>query len=140
MNKIFLFFLIFIFLNNCSYNSKSKFWTKEKNITNIKNTKLEIKDPKKKFLFKSDDTIQNELNPNLKIKITKSKIDYNKTNHNNNSIDKYSGNLKKISKFKFSKIEYFDQYEPEIIFEKESIIFFDNKGAIKKYKKNKKKI
>ena len=42
MNKIFIFSLILIFFNNCSLNSKSKFWTNEKNI------KQEIKETKKK--------------------------------------------------------------------------------------------
>jgi outer membrane protein assembly factor BamB len=127
VNKIFIFFLIFIFLNNCSYNSKSKFWTKEKNI------KQETKKSKKKNLFLLEDALQKELNPTLEIKLTKIKLNYDKINNNNNSVNKYLGNLEKISKFNYSKIEYFDQYEPEIIFEKENIIFFDNKGAIIKF-------
>ena len=130
MNKIFIIFLIFIFINNCSFNSKSKFWTKEKNI------KQEIKNPKKKILFVLESALRKELNPTLEIRLNKIKLTYDKTNRNNNSVDKYSGNLKKISKFKFPKIEYFEQYEPEIIFDKENIIFFDNKGEIIKFDKN----
>ena len=130
MNKIFIFFLIFIFINSCSLHTKSKFWTKEKNI------KQEKKKPKKKNLFLSESALQKELNPTLEIKLTKAKLIYNKLNQNNNNVNKYSGNLKKISKFKFSKIEYFNQYEPEIVFEKENIIFFDNKGTIIKFDKN----
>ena len=152
MNKIFIFFLIFVFFNNCSLNPNSKFWTKEKNI------KKEIKKAKKKkFAFKNTfkckkkrcletkDTLQKELNPilqikelnpTLEIKLTNRKLTYDTTNQNNNSVNKYLGNLEKISKFKFSKIEYFDQYEPEIIFEEENIIFFDNKGSIIKFDKN----
>ena len=130
MNKIFIFCLILIFLNNCSFHAKSKFWTKEENI------KQEIKESKKKNLFVLDEALQKELNPSLKIKLITTKIDYDQTNRNNNSINKYLGNLEKISKFKFSKIEYFDQYEPEIIFEKENIIFFDNTGTIIKFDKS----
>ena len=130
MNKIFIFFLILAFLNNCSFHGKSKFWTKEENI------KQEIKETKKKNLFVLDKALQKELNPSLKIKLIKTKIDYDKTNRNNNSINKYLGKLEKISKFKFSKIEYFDQYEPEIIFERENIIFFDNTGTIIKFDKS----
>ena len=130
MNKIFVFFLIIIFLNNCSFNSKSKFWTNEKNI------KQEIKKDSIKELFRLEEALQKELNPDLEIKLIKLKLTNDKTNQNNNSINKYSGNLEKISKFKFSKIKYFDQYEPEIIFEKENIIFFDNKGTIIKFNKN----
>ena len=130
MNKIFLFFSIFIFLNSCSFNSKSKFWTKEKNI------KQEIKTPQKKNLFVLEDARQKELNPSLKIRLVKTKLSYDNTNRNNNSINRYLGKLEKISNFKFSKIEYFDQHEPEIVFDKTNIIFFDNKGAIIKFDKN----
>jgi len=130
VNKISIFFLIFITLNNCSFNSKSKFWTNEKNI------KQEIKKPKKVNLFSLEDALQKELNPSLKIKLTKIRKNYDKKNKNNNSVNKYSGNLEKISKFKFSKIQYFDEYEPEIIFDNENIIFFDNKGSIIKFDKN----
>jgi len=130
VSKTFIFFLFFILLNNCSFNSKSKFWTKEKNI------KQEIKKPIKKTIYVLDDVVQKELNISLKIKLTKTQLNYEKTNRNNNSINKYLGNLDKISKFNFSKIDYFDQYEPEIIFEKENVIFFDNKGSIIKFDKN----
>ena len=65
MNKIFIFFLIFIFINSCSLHSKSKFWTKEKNI------KQEKKKSKKKNLFLSESALQKELNPTLEIKLTK---------------------------------------------------------------------
>jgi len=130
VSKILILFLIFTFLNNCSFNSKSKFWTKEKNI------KQEIKKSKKTNLFAKEEILKKELNPSLTIKLLKTKINYNRINQNNNSINKYSGNLEKISKFKFSKIKYFDQYEPEIIFDKEKIIFFDNKGTIIKFDKN----
>ena len=129
MSKIFIFLIIFISLNNCSFNSSSKFWTKEKNI------KQETKKSKTKNLFVLESALQKELNPTLEIKLNKIKLSYNKINQNNNSIIKYPGNLEKISKFKFSKIEYFDQYEPEIIFDSEGIIFFDNKGAIIKFDK-----
>ena len=41
--------------------------------------------------------------------------------------------MKSISKYKFSKIEKFDEYEPEIIINQNNIIFFDNKGTILKF-------
>ena len=43
---------------------------------------------------------------------------------------KYDGTLKKSSRYKFSKIEKFDQFEPTISFNKKNLIFFDNKGSI----------
>ena len=130
MNKIFLLFLILLFFNNCSFHSKSKFWTNEKKI------KQEKKESDKRELFSLENVLQKELNPELEIKLRLTNLSFEKSNKNNNSITKYIGNLEKISKFKFSKIEYFNQYEPEIIFEKENIIFFDNKGAIVKFDKD----
>ena len=52
---------------------------------------------------------------------------------NNNGRTNYNGNLKKSSRFKFSRIDNFDFTEPEIIFSKNNIIFFDNKGSILKF-------
>ena len=45
----------------------------------------------------------------------------------------YDGNLETISRYKFSKIDNFNKFEPEIIFDKENIIFFNNKGSILKF-------
>ena len=78
MNKIFVFLIIFIFLNNCSFNSKSKFWTKEQNI------QKEIKETKKRNLFVIEKALQKELNPSLEIKLIKLGLTYNKTNKNTN--------------------------------------------------------
>ena len=52
----------------------------------------------------------------------------------------FPSTLKKISKYKFSKIKYFDQFEPEIIFHNNNLIFFDNKGSIIKFDQNSKLI
>ena len=38
--------------------------------------------------------------------------------------------VKSLSKYKFKKIKDFYQYEPEITFNQNNIIFFDNKGSI----------
>ena len=57
---------------------------------------------------------------------------------NNEGQVNFAGGLKKISKYKFSKIKHFDQYQPEIIFHDENLIFFDNKGSIVKFDKNSK--
>ncbi len=70
-----------------------------------------------------------------KIKIKFSPLSYF---DNNNGRTNYNGNLKSISKYKFSKIEKFDEYEPEIIINQNNIIFFDNKGTILKFDKSSK--
>ena len=51
-------------------------------------------------------------------------------------ITNYDGQLKKISKYNYSKIRYFNQYEPEISLYNNNLIFFDNKGSILNFKEN----
>ena len=53
-------------------------------------------------------------------------------NNNNGRID-FNGNLKNLSKYKFSKIKNFHQYNPQISFYNNDIIFFDNKGTILRF-------
>jgi outer membrane protein assembly factor BamB len=126
---------IFFFLTSCSFNSNSKFWTKE---TNIKN---ETKNTNKKILFKKKEIFQKEFNPELEIKLKfDTTSNYNLNGRNNNGVINFSGSLKKISKYKFSKIKYFDQFQPEIIFHNNNLIFFDNKGSIIKFDENSKLI
>jgi outer membrane protein assembly factor BamB len=48
----------------------------------------------------------------------------------NDGLSNFNGSLKKSSKYKFSKIKNFYQFEPEVSFNGNNIIFFDNKGSI----------
>ena len=47
----------------------------------------------------------------------------------------FNKELTKVTKFKFSKIDNFNQNEPEIVFHEGDVIFFDNKGTIIRYNK-----
>jgi outer membrane protein assembly factor BamB len=125
VNKIFLFFIIIIFVTGCSFNKNSKFWTKSQNITN------EINLNYKKILVK-EKALSQELNPNLKFKLDKNiKNNLLARNYfNNDGRLNFDGILKKSSRYKFSKIQKFDQFEPTISFNKKNIIFFDNRGSI----------
>jgi len=120
-------FLIFFFVSNCSLH-QSEFWTKEKKIE--KEKKLTIK----KFT-KEKKVVEKELNPNLKITLSAKLIKNSFINNldNNNGRINYNGNLKSISKYKFSKIDDFYQFEPEIVFDNNSVIFFNNNGSILKF-------
>ena len=129
MNNILKTLLIFIFLANCSFNQNSKFWTNNK----IKSA--EIKETKKlKEIFKKKIANNLEFNPTLKINLNPKieNIFYDNLANNKGRVN-YNGNFSNISKFKFSKIKNFDQYDPEISFENSNIIFFDNKGSILKF-------
>jgi len=128
VNKIIVFLFIFFLTSNCSLNSKSKFWTKE--------TKIKVEDNSKIVeIFIQDKVYEKELNPNHKIKFSGKPIENGFRNifDNNNGRTNYNGNLKKSSRFKFSKIDNFEYVEPEIVFDKKNIIFFDNKGSILKF-------
>ncbi len=128
MNKIIIFFFILFLTSNCSLNSNSKFWTKEEKI------KLE-KDSKIKEIFKKDKIFKKELNKNLKIKLSEKTNENSFVNNfdNNNGRTNYNGSLKKSSRFKFSKIDNFTHMEPEIVFDQDNLIFFDNKGSLLKF-------
>ena len=131
MNKLFLISLILLFFNSCSFHSKSKFWTKEKKIT--KGKKI-IENSKPKNLFNKEKALNKEINSQLKIKLESKTINHNYANNsNNNGRVNYSGKLENISKYKFKKIKYFDQFDPEIIFHKSNLIFFDETGSIIKF-------
>ena len=86
-------------------------------------------------IFKKDKIFKKEVNPELEIKLTENLIKNSFLNNlnNNNGRTNYDGNLKKSSRFKFSKIDNFDFSEPEVKFHKNNLIFFDNKGSILKF-------
>ena len=147
MNNFFKYFILLILLNNCSLDTKSGIWTDKKNITPQKNNISKI--------FIKDQPLEKELNPNLKIILSSKLINNSFSNNltNNNGRVNYDGDLKKVSKFKFSKINNFKYNEPQLIFESDNLIFFDKKGSIIKfdsksniiwkknyYKKNEKKL
>lgn len=127
MNNFIKFLLIFILLTNCSLQKNSKFWTNKK-----------ISEEKKEYIvesYKKEQALNLELNPNLKISLISKSINKSFLNNfdNNNGRINYDGNLENISKFRFSKIENFYQYNPELSFENNNIIFFNNKGTILKF-------
>ncbi len=128
MTKFFKIFLLFVFITNCSLDTKSNIWTKNKKIVKEKQKTI-------KLLFKDEKPLDTEFNPQLKIKLSGKLINNSFINNfdNNNGRINYNGNLKKISRFKFSKIDNFDESEPEIIFSENNIIFFDNRGSILKF-------
>ena len=135
MNKVIIYLIFIIFINGCSLNENSKFWTASKNIKEDKNLNF-------KEILIEDEALEKELNANVKINLgnilnNNSKIrDY----FNNDGRLNYDGVLKKSSRYKFSRIKNFYQFEPKISFNNKNIIFFDNKGSILKFDKKSKLI
>ena len=128
MSKFLGIILLLIFIASCSLDDKTGLWTKNQRLKEEK--KIIIKE-----LFKEEKALEKEFNPNLKINLSAKLIDNSFINNfdNNNGRVNYNGTLKSISKFKFSKIDNFNQLEPEIIFDKNNVIFFDDKGSILKF-------
>ena len=128
MNR-FIILILLIFVSNCSLDTKSGIWTKKQKIV------TEEKEKNIKNLFKKDGVLEKELNPSLKIelegRLTKDSFTDNQ-NNNNGRLD-YDGNLKSISKFKFSKIKNFNLLEPEILAINNNLIFHDNTGTLIKF-------
>ena len=127
MNKFI--YIIFIFILSCSLNSNSAFWSKSE--------KLKTDKKISKILFQDLKPNENEFNPKLKVNlpIKNTSINYN---FNNNGFTNEQIVGENFSKYKFSKIENFSGFEPEILVDKENIYFFDNKGSIIKFNKNSK--
>jgi len=128
--RIFIFFLISLILVNCSLNENSKIWNKkEKNKVN-KNTKTIFDE--KKISYK-------ELNSNISLDLSQLNVQ-NKIvdNRNNLGIQNYSGKLKKIKKFKFSKLNNENDTDLTPLFLKDGLVFYDSKGSIIRFNNDQK--
>lgn len=130
MNNFFIFLVIGIIFSSCSLNKNSKFWTSTK--------KIDLENLKFKEILKDEKILKKTFNQNFKIRLSKKVLNNTKNNFqtNNDGRIKFNGNLEKTSRYKFSKIKNFYQYEPEISFDNKNIIFFDNKGTILKFDNN----
>ena len=124
MNKIFQLLLIIIFFSGCSLNKNSKFWTSE--------TIKKIEEQKFEKIFDDPTAFSQELNTNISLNFSKSLTKNNLSQKftNNDGRVNFDGSLNKSLKYKFSKIENFYQFEPELSFNKGNIIFFDDKGTV----------
>ena len=132
--NIILLIAFFIFVQ-CSLDTKSGFWTKSQIIEDKKENIEEI--------FRSKEVLKKEFNPNLKIKINSSYSQnpfVNNLNNNSGYIN-FESDFKKISAFKFKKIKNFEYLNPELLLGKDnSLVFFDENGAILKFDQNSKLI
>ena len=121
MNKV-IFLSFLLLLNACSLDTKSGIWTEKKDLIEENTKPIE--------LFAKNEIFDKEFNSNFEI-VLKSNIENNSFNSdltNNDGRINYDGELKKVSKYKFSKINNFEYYEPKPIFDDNNIIFFDKKG------------
>jgi outer membrane protein assembly factor BamB len=118
------FLLSIFFLFSCSFGDVGGFWSNEK--------KINQSDEKYESIFKTENITSKEFNKNLEISFHKENLRINKNSHldNNDGFVNFGSGLKKISKYKFSKIKSYKNFQPNLIFSQNNIIFFDNKGSI----------
>ena len=97
MSKIICFLIIIFVTTSCSFNKNSKFWTNSQNI--LEENKSNFKD-----VYVEEEALENELNPNLKIKLVGTKTNNSKYRnyYNNDGRFDYDGTLKKLSRYKSS--------------------------------------
>ncbi len=128
MSKLLYFFIILFLFSACSLNKNSKFWTNTKNIDSENDSIYEE-------LFPAEKTLKEEFNSNLKIKLdNKTAVKWINNDLLNNSFRiNFNSNLENSSRYKFSKIDDFIQYQPDISFHQNNLIFFDNKGSLLKF-------
>ncbi len=131
MNKLLYLSTILIVISGCSFNTNSKFWSNTKEIK--EEIKVELEE-----VFPTEEALKKEFNSNLKIKFTSKTFDSTLINNhlNNNNRLSIDGKLKKSSRYKFSRIVNFNQYQPELSFVGNNLIFFDNKGSVLKFSEN----
>ena len=135
MNKILNLFTILILFSSCSFNKNSKFWTNSKSVNKEIESNYEE-------LFPTDVALKEEFNSNLKIKLSpKTAVNWVNNDLLNNSLRiNFNNDLENSSRYKFSKIENFSKYQPDISFYNNNLLFFDNKGTILKFDSNSKLI
>ena len=130
MIRIFIFFLLSLILTNCSLNEDSKIWNKKNKIKADKNIKI---------IFDEKKIVYKELNNNVNLNLSKIDIKNKILDDKNNfGVQNYSGKLKKIKNYKFSKFKYKNKIDFTPLFLKDGIIFFDSKGSIIRFDNNQK--
>ena len=130
MIRLILLIFTLFFLTNCSIRDTVSIWTDKENVENQKNIKK---------LFSKEKKIISELNPDLKLDLSKLKIKKNIIDNKNNfGAQNYSSLKKKAGSFKFSKIEDPSNLNYKPLFLNDGLIFFDKKGTIIRYDSNNK--
>lgn len=134
MNSSLTVILFFIFVTSCSLDNKTRIWSDNK-VTSIEDKKNITE------VFKKSTILKKEFNQKYKF-ILKSKFSEQDffNNYNNSARSNFNNEIKKSTKFRFSKIKRFSQIEPEVIFDNTNIIFFNNEGTIIKFDSRSKKI
>jgi len=126
VNKFWI-LLAFLFLAHCSFDTKSGFWTQDKKVKEANKNIIKI--------FKEEIITKKEFNTNLNLRIDISNISKKGFDNltNNSGLVSFDRNIQKSSRFKFSRIENFDYFEPDLVYDGENFVFFDDKSNLLKF-------
>ncbi|MDC3054896.1 PQQ-like beta-propeller repeat protein [Candidatus Pelagibacter sp.] len=121
MSRIILYFVFLLLLSSCGQRDKS------------------VEKANSKILFEEIKPIQEQLNPNIQINLSKLVKDNSFVNNitNNNGNINFEPTFEKKKTFKFSRIKQFNSIDTEILFiQNNDLIYFDNKGTIFRINEN----
>ena len=121
MNRTILYLVLLFLFSSCGQNNKS------------------IENSNTKILFEEIKPIQENLNSNIQIKLSKfvknNSFINNKSNNNGNI--NFEPLFEKKKAYKFSKIKQFNSIDTDILFTKNNdLIYFDNRGTIFRINEN----
>ena len=125
MNKVLIFVFLLLTSTNCSFDNKTGIWTKDTEISTNEKKQSQL-------LFKSPQINNKEFNPDLLVSMPITiNYDEKKTYENNDvGIQNIKNKIKIISKYNFSKIKNFNNFDHNLVFYKNDVIFFDKSGTI----------
>ena len=121
MNRTILYLVILFLFSSCSQDNKS------------------IENSNTKILFEEIKPIQENLNSNIQIKLSKfvKNNSFINNNSNNNGNINFEPLFEKRKVYKFSKIKQFNSIDTDILFIKNNdLIYFDNRGTIFRINEN----
>ena len=121
MNRTILYLVILFLFSSCSQDNKS------------------IENSNTKILFEEIRPIQENLNSNIQIKLSKfvKNNSFINNNSNNNGNINFEPLFEKKKAYKFTKIKQFNSIDTDILFIKNNdLIYFDNRGTIFRINEN----
>jgi len=126
-----IFFILALFFQSCSFYDTAGIWSSDE--------KIKIDEIRPKPLFKDNKVEISEFNKDvfLNFEGVQKSLNQNQFFDNNDGLVENINSVEKFSKYKLSKNKNLRLSEPDLIFDANHLIFFDNKGNLLKFDENK---
>lgn len=131
INKLRNIILIFaVLFQSCSLHDTAGFWSSDE--------KAKIDEIKSQPLFKDTTVEMSEFNIDVLLDFEgiQKNINENQFFDNNDGLVRDINSIEKFSKYKISKNKNLKLSEPDLVFDADHIIFFDNKGSLLKFSRD----